>query len=185
MQTHFATLCLWWLRSRCFPNPCQSDIWWLTNARRNSYRPVLVRIFRNCAIVEAWLLSWHVENVSMTYRICILRTSLSEVFCSWYMQIAVITSTTYPDLYPLQEFCSPIRLQHLSVVQSDCSIWKRTLKCWNLIGLQSSCSSTNPGIAMSPNLPLFCVEVGLRPTRPTWRSWSSLMSTPPPFPLRW
>ena len=55
MQTHFTTLCLWWLRSRCFPNPCQSDIWWLMTARRNSYQPVLVRIFRNCAIVEAWL----------------------------------------------------------------------------------------------------------------------------------
>jgi len=28
----------------------------------------------------------------------------------------------------------------------------------------NSCSGTNPGIAMSPNLPLFRVEVGLRPT---------------------
>jgi len=36
-------------------NPCQSDIWWLTTARRKSYQPVLVRIYRNCAIVEVWL----------------------------------------------------------------------------------------------------------------------------------
>ena len=31
-----------WLR---LTNPCQSDIWWLTTARRNSYQPVLVRIY--------------------------------------------------------------------------------------------------------------------------------------------
>ena len=48
---------LWlsWLGSRCLTNPCQSDIWRLTTARRNSYQPVLVRIYRNCAILEAWL----------------------------------------------------------------------------------------------------------------------------------
>jgi len=34
----------------------------------------------------------------------------------------------------------------------------------NLIRPQNSCSGTNPGIVMSPNLPLFHVEVGLRPT---------------------
>ena len=39
-----------WLRSRCLTNPCQSNLWWLTTARRNSYQPVLVRICRNCAI---------------------------------------------------------------------------------------------------------------------------------------
>ena len=39
----------------CLTNPCQSDIWWLTTARRNSYQPVLVRIYRNSAILEAWL----------------------------------------------------------------------------------------------------------------------------------
>ena len=72
---HFTTLCLWWLRLRCFLNPpCQSDIWWLTTARRNSYQPVLVHIFRNCAIVEAWL---PFMTCRKTYRICILRTSLS------------------------------------------------------------------------------------------------------------
>jgi len=55
MQSHFATLWSSWLRSRCLTNPCQSDIWWLTIARRNSYQPVLVSIYRNCAILEAWL----------------------------------------------------------------------------------------------------------------------------------
>jgi len=30
--------------------------------------------------------------------------------------------------------------------------------------VQEFCSGTNPGIVMSPNLPLFCVEVGLCPT---------------------
>jgi len=65
---------------------------------------------------------------------------------------------TIPGFVPLQEFCSPIRLQHLSV----CLHW--ALKCCNLIGLQNSCSGTNPGIVISPNLPLFHVEVGLCPT---------------------
>ena len=76
---HFTALRLWWLHLRCLPNPCQSDIWWLTTARRNSYQPLLV--YRNCAIVEAWL-------PFMTCRICILRTLLSGwSFCSWYVQI--------------------------------------------------------------------------------------------------
>jgi len=65
---------------------------------------------------------------------------------------------TIPGFVPLQEFCSPIRLQHLSV----CLHW--TLKCCNLIGLQNSCGVTNPGIVTSPNLLLFRVEVGLCPT---------------------
>ena len=55
MQSHFTAFWLSWLRSRCLTNPCQSDIWWLTTAGRNSYQPVLVRIYRNCAILEAWL----------------------------------------------------------------------------------------------------------------------------------
>jgi len=45
-----------------------------------------------------------------------------------------------PGFVPLQQFCSPIRLQHLSVrfqmLQTD---WT-TLKCCNVIGLQNSCS---------------------------------------------
>jgi len=65
---------------------------------------------------------------------------------------------TIPGFVPLQEFCSPIRLQHLSV---QC---KQTLKCCNLIGQQNSCSGTNPGIVMSPNFPLYRMEVGLLPT---------------------
>jgi len=58
----------------------------------------------------------------------------------------------------LQSDWTAIRLQHLSV---QC---KQTLKRCNLIGLQNSCSGTNLGIVMSPNLPPFRVEVGLRPT---------------------
>ena len=67
LPMHFTTLCLWWLHSRFLQNPCQSDIWCLTTTRRNSYQPVLVRMYHNCAIVEAWL-------PLMTCRICILRT---------------------------------------------------------------------------------------------------------------
>ena len=55
MQMHFTTLCFWWLCSRCLLNPCQSDIWWLTTARRNFYHAVLIRIYHDCAIMEAWL----------------------------------------------------------------------------------------------------------------------------------
>jgi len=47
MQTQFTTLCLWSLRSRCLPNPCQSDSWCLTTAMRNLSRPTVT--------VEAWL----------------------------------------------------------------------------------------------------------------------------------
>ena len=56
------------------------------------------------------------------------------------------------------------------MLQSDWTM----LKCCNLIGLclnaaiwldcKILAAGTNPGIAMSPNLPLFRVEVGLRPT---------------------
>jgi len=54
-----------------------------------------------------------------------------------------------------------------SLSHRKAKIWlsKQTLKCCNLIGLQTSCSGTNPGIVMLPNLPLFRVEVGLRQTR--------------------
>ena len=87
MLSHFTTLWLSWLRSRCLTNPCPSDIWWLTIARRNSHQPVLVRIYRNCAILEAWLplrrgfLSWRVEYVSSEHY------CQAEVFCSGCMQI--------------------------------------------------------------------------------------------------
>jgi len=75
---------------------------WLTTARRISYQTVLVRIFRNCAIVEAWLpfTTCRKINVSMMYGICILRTSLSGwsfVFMIYANcgAIAVIPSMTY------------------------------------------------------------------------------------------
>jgi len=63
---HFTTLWLWWLRLRCLPN-----IWWLMTTRRNFHQPVLVRIYCNFAIVEAWL-------SFMTCIIRILRTLLSQ-----------------------------------------------------------------------------------------------------------
>ena len=92
MQTNFTTLCLWWLRSRCLPNPCQFDIWWLTTARRNSCQSVLVRIYRTCSIVEAWL-------PFMICRVCTLRPLLSGwsfLFMTYAncRAIAVIVSTT-------------------------------------------------------------------------------------------
>ena len=51
------------------PNASQSDIWWLTIARRNVYQPVLVQIYHDCVIMEAWL-------PFMTCRTSILRTLL-------------------------------------------------------------------------------------------------------------
>ena len=78
-------------------NPSQYDIWWLTTAGRNSYQPVLVCTFRNCAIVEAWL-------PFMTRRICILRTLACQaegtvsVHCG---AIAFIASTTYMTIMEL------------------------------------------------------------------------------------
>ena len=85
--THFNTVCLRWLCSKCLRSPCQSDIWWLTTARRNSYQPV------STVTLPSWL-------PFMTCRICILRTLTcqAEVICSWYANcgaIAVIASTTY------------------------------------------------------------------------------------------
>ena len=54
----------------------ESDIWWPTTIRRNSYQPVLVCMYRKCAIVEAWL-------PFMMCRTCILKTLTcqAEVFC--------------------------------------------------------------------------------------------------------
>ena len=39
-------------------NPCESIIWCLTTAARNFYQPVLAKIYRDYAIMEAWL-SFH------------------------------------------------------------------------------------------------------------------------------
>ena len=105
-------LSLWlsWLRL----SPSQSDIWWLTTARRNSCQPVLVHIYRNlvlcpdhtslwhetnrnCAILEAWL-------PFMTCWIFILRTLLSgwsflfNIIYANRGDIAVIASTTYMNV---------------------------------------------------------------------------------------
>ena len=105
MQTHFTTLCLWWLLSRCFPNPCQSDNWWLTTARRNCpYLPVTVPSWRR------GFLSWHVdrsiENVSITYRICILRTSLSG--WSFRFMICKLWSHCSHYKHDLHDYCGAL-----------------------------------------------------------------------------
>ena len=72
---------------------------WLTTTRRNFYQPVLVRIYCNCAIREAWL----------PFMTCILRTLLSGWSFLFMIYancgaIAVIASTTYHaelfDEYP-------------------------------------------------------------------------------------
>ena len=115
MLTHFTILCLRWLRSRCLPNLCQSDIWWLTTARRNSYQPVLVCIYHNCAIVEAWL-------PFMTCRICIFRTLLARLKFSVHDMcncgaIAVITSATYMTIMELfDEYPGPFSPERMMVV---------------------------------------------------------------------
>ena len=66
--------------------------------------------------VPSWrrgFLAWHVENVSVTYRICILRTSLSGWSFLFMMYancgaIAVITSTTYMTIVELfGEYSAP------------------------------------------------------------------------------
>ena len=65
MQSHCTTLCLSWLRSRCLNESW--SIRWLTTTRTNSYQLVLVRIYRNCAILEAWLPFITCEYVSSEY----------------------------------------------------------------------------------------------------------------------
>jgi len=59
-------------------NPTSGSAW---AARRNFCQPVLVRIYRGCVIVEAWLLSWCVEYV-FSEHYC-----QAEVFYSGYMPI--------------------------------------------------------------------------------------------------
>ena len=53
MLTHFTTLCLWRLHSRCLPT---FDIWWLTTSGSptNLYLSIST-VTCNCAIMEAWL----------------------------------------------------------------------------------------------------------------------------------
>ena len=69
-------------------------IWWLTIARRNSYQPVLVRIFRNCAIVEAWL-------PFMTCRECI-----HDVQNMYPQNITVRLKFSVHDICKLWSHCS-------------------------------------------------------------------------------
>ena len=58
MQTHVAFFftAFWALGDQL--NPCESILWCLTTAARNLYQPVLAKIYRDYAIMEAWL-SFH------------------------------------------------------------------------------------------------------------------------------
>ena len=49
-------------------NPCESIIWCLTTAARNFYQPVLAKIYRDYAIVEAWLSFHDVTTVQNMYQ---------------------------------------------------------------------------------------------------------------------
>jgi len=119
MQTHFTTLCLWWLRPRCFPNPCQSDIW-LTTARRNSYQPVIVCIYRNSVIMEAWF-------PFMNMHPCMtLEYASSEHHCHANCgAIALITSTTYMTIVELfDEYPVPFSPEMtMTVIDHDTNIY--------------------------------------------------------------
>ena len=60
MQTHVAFFLLVMVALRVLAdqlNPCESIIWCLSiyTAARNFYQPVLSKIYRDYAIVEAWL----------------------------------------------------------------------------------------------------------------------------------
>ena len=48
-------------------NPCESIIWCLTTAARNFYQPVLAKIYRDYAIMEAWLSFNDVTTVRNMY----------------------------------------------------------------------------------------------------------------------
>jgi len=89
MQSHFTTLRLSWLRSMCLTNPCQSDIWWLTTARRNSYQPILVRIYGNCANLEAWL----------PFEACV--ASFHDVLNMYPQNVTVRLKFSVQDICPL------------------------------------------------------------------------------------
>ena len=79
MQTHFTTLCLWWLHSNCLLIPCQSDIWWLMTARRNSYQHIL-------SVSTIAVPSWRHGFLSWRVKICILRTLLVPVHCIYKLR---------------------------------------------------------------------------------------------------
>ena len=48
-------------------NPCESIIWCITTAARNFYQPVLAKIYRDYAIMEAWLSFHDVTTVQNMY----------------------------------------------------------------------------------------------------------------------
>ena len=58
MQTHVAFFFTAFRALGDQLNPCESIIWCLTTAARNFYQPVLAKIYRDYAIMEAWL-SFH------------------------------------------------------------------------------------------------------------------------------
>ena len=67
MQTHVAFFftAFWALGDQL--NPCESIIWCLTTAARNFYQPVLAKIYRDYAIMEAWLSFHDVTTVRNMY----------------------------------------------------------------------------------------------------------------------
>ena len=106
---------------------------------------------------------------------------LSTNQCTW-LQVSTATlaasrmsseanrELSFEALILLTNFQLPLALGEACTCKQTCHIpyvgqCKQTLEGCNLIGLQNSCSGTNPGIVMSPNLPFFA-EVGPRPTRP-------------------
>ena len=64
-SSHANVLGLRCLQSRCLLNLCHLVIRWLTMARRNFYQPILVQIYCDSTIMEAWL-------SFITCRTCIL-----------------------------------------------------------------------------------------------------------------
>ena len=87
---------VWWLCSRCLPNPCQSYIWWLTTARRNSYQP---RTYLSVSTVTnpSWrrgFLSWRVEYASSSLKTLLSGWSFLFMDNANCGTIAVIASMT-------------------------------------------------------------------------------------------
>ena len=167
MQTHFTTLCLWWLRSRCFRI--------LVNPTTGGSRPlggILTNLYLSISsvTVPSWrwrrgFLSWRVENVSMTYRICILRASLS-VWSFLFMiilyancgAILAITSTTYMTTVELfDEYSAPFSPEVIRSLIRKTNIY---IEWHNIIhGNRKECQSlllrgisSGPG----PSSPLTC-----------------------------
>ena len=156
MQSHFAAL---WLRSRCLTNPCQSDIWWITTARRNSYQPVLVRIYRNCAILEAWLPS-EAWIPFMTCWICILRLKFSvQDICKLWSHC----SHCKHDLHECHEYSTSFSPEMtMIIIDHDTNIyiewhnkyyqWKQKHQSLLLRGIGSGPGPSSPPLILLPFL---------------------------------